>query len=310
MAPISKRRKLSDLTSGDTNELLNKIEEFCSNLDEGGEDLPDGLIDKLQELRDKLENVKLMKHTSFSKVDPITLASLEISSGPLFLISNNQQEIEDFGLAEIPACLLIDTTRFLIRLVRGHVATVTEAGCRILINILLLRVVSVCPGVNIIPEFPIPKTTFNPESGKCSFSGVVDFLVTKIPTQYTAFLLSNPSVALGRPGNIKESIMSNIFEAKRDNVWAGLSQATVAAASYCQLQGSALCRFYVPGVITSGEQWMFFVYERHTDDTGRVLCSPEYTLGPNLEHLAFVLGLLRDSIDNANSSNLAFFTTP
>ncbi|KAG1856008.1 hypothetical protein DFJ58DRAFT_784968 [Suillus subalutaceus] len=220
MAPISKRRKLSDLTSGDTNELLNKIEEFRSNLDEGGEDLPDGLIDKLRELRDKLENVK---HTSFSEVDPITLASLKISSGPLFLISNKQQQIEDLGLAEIPGCLLIDTTRSLISLVRGHVATVTEAGCRILINILLLRVVSVCPGVNIIPEFPIPKTTFNPESGRCSFSGVVDFLVAKIPTQYTAYLLSNPSVALGCPGNIKEPITSNIFEAKRDNIWAGLS---------------------------------------------------------------------------------------
>ncbi|KIK37195.1 hypothetical protein CY34DRAFT_15883 [Suillus luteus UH-Slu-Lm8-n1] len=45
MAPISKRRKLSDLTSGDTNELLNKIEEFRSILEEGDEDLPDGLIE-------------------------------------------------------------------------------------------------------------------------------------------------------------------------------------------------------------------------------------------------------------------------
>ncbi|KAG1768005.1 hypothetical protein EV702DRAFT_1012802 [Suillus placidus] len=303
MAPISKRRKLSDLTSGDTNELLNKIEESRSDLDEGDEDLPDGLIDKLQELHDKLANVK---HTSFSKVDPITLASLEILPGPLFLISDKRQEIEDLGLAEIPGCLLIDTTRFLISLVRGHVSAVTKAGCRILINTLLLRVVSVCPGVNIIPEFPIPKTTFNPESGKCSFSGVVDFLVTKIPTQYTEFLLSDPSLTLGRPGNIKESIMSNIFEAKRDNVWAGLSQATIAAASYCQLQGLSVIR----GVITSGEQWVFFVYERHTDGTGRVLRFPQYTLGPNLEHLAFVLGLLRDSIDNATTSNLAFFTTP
>jgi hypothetical protein len=58
MVPISKRRNLSELTSGDTNELLDKIEEFRSILEEGDEDLPDGLIDKLQELRDKLENVE------------------------------------------------------------------------------------------------------------------------------------------------------------------------------------------------------------------------------------------------------------
>lgn len=61
MPPISKRRKVSDLTAGDTNELLQKLDEFHSNLDEGDEDLPAGLIDKLQELRNKLEDVKVMK---------------------------------------------------------------------------------------------------------------------------------------------------------------------------------------------------------------------------------------------------------
>jgi hypothetical protein len=41
---------------------------------------------------------------------------------------------------------------------------------------------------------------------------------------------------------------------------------------------------------------MFFMYKRHTDGTGQVLHSPEYSLGPNLEDLTFVLGLLRDSV--------------
>jgi hypothetical protein len=264
-------------------------------------DLPDRLIDKLQDVRDKLEN-----QTSFSKVDPTTPPSLEILHSPLRLISDKKQEIEDLGSDEIPGCLSINTTRFLISLVRGHVATVTEAGCRILINILLLRVVSVCPGVNIIPEFPVPRTTFNSKDGKCSFSGVVDFLVTKIPTPYTEYLLGNPSEALRDPGSIEGPIMSNIFKAKRDRILDGLSQATVAAASYCQFQGLSVIR----GAITSGEQWIFFVYKRHTDGTGQVLHSPGYSLGPNLEDLTFVLGLLRDSIENATSSNLAFFTTP
>ncbi|KAG1762361.1 hypothetical protein EDD22DRAFT_953198 [Suillus occidentalis] len=149
----------------------------------------------------------------------------------------------------------------------------------------------------------MPTMPFNQESGKCSFSGVVDFLVTKIPTQSAAFLLSNPSVELGCLGNIKEAIMSNIFEAKRDNIWASLPQATVAAALFCQFLS------VVRGAITSGEQWVFFVYERHTDGTGRVLCSPQYTLGQNFEGLALVFGLLRDSIENTTSSTLAFFTT-
>jgi hypothetical protein len=43
--PLPKKRKLSDLTVGDATELLHKLEEFRSNLDEGDEDLPAGLIE-------------------------------------------------------------------------------------------------------------------------------------------------------------------------------------------------------------------------------------------------------------------------
>ena len=69
----------------------------------------------------------------------------------------------------------------------------TEAGCRILINILLLRAVSVmCPGemtVNII-MIPSPSNDLQADSGKYSFSGVVDFLVTKLPARYTVSYFS------------------------------------------------------------------------------------------------------------------------
>lgn len=239
----------------------------------------------------------------------MTLLSLKISSGPLFLISDKRQEVENLGLAETPGCLPIDITRFLISLVRGHVATVTEAGSRILINMLLLRVVSVmCLGdtaVNIIPEFPLPRMTFDRDSGECSFSGVVDFLVTKLPARYTEYLLGDPTTALANPGYIQGPTTSNIFEAKHDNVRTALPQAAITAASYCQFQGLCVVR----GVVTSGEQWIFFVYERHTDGTGLVRSSPQYTLGRNLEGLALVLGLLRDSIENATSSDHTFFTT-
>jgi hypothetical protein len=56
------------------------------------------------------------------------------------------------------------------------------------------------------------------------------------------YLLGNPSEALRDPGSIEGPIMSNIFTAKRDRILNGLSQATVAAASYRQSHGSVLCR--------------------------------------------------------------------
>jgi hypothetical protein len=62
----------------------------------------------------------------------------------------------------------------------------TEAGCRVLINLLLLRVASAMSDantdVNIIPEYPIAKTVL---AENRSFGGVVDFLMAKLPARYT-----------------------------------------------------------------------------------------------------------------------------
>jgi hypothetical protein len=54
-----------------------------------------------------------------------------------------------------------------------------------LINMILLCVVAMSTDkmdVNIIPEFLIAKTIF---SGSHSFGGVVDLLLTKLPSRYT-----------------------------------------------------------------------------------------------------------------------------
>jgi len=79
----------------------------------------------------------------------------------------------------------------------------TEAGCRVLINLILLHVVSAMSDgqtdVDIILEYPIATTTF---SENHSFAGIVDFLVAKLPARYTQAALieartsgsSSPSV--------------------------------------------------------------------------------------------------------------------
>jgi hypothetical protein len=48
------------------------------------------------------------------------------------------------------------------------------------------------------------------------------------------------------------------------------------------------------GFITSGEQWLFFIYGT-TENGGLVSVSTdEYSIGSNFENLALVLGLLQD----------------
>ena len=48
--------------------------------------------------------------------------------------------------------------------------------------------------------------------------------------------------------------------------------------------------------MTSGELWIFFIYTSLANESrgGHVACSDEFILGPNLEGLTLILGLLTD----------------
>ncbi|KAF8316009.1 uncharacterized protein EI90DRAFT_3087136, partial [Cantharellus anzutake] len=199
----------------------------------------------------------------------------------------------------------MEVLKELIELVRKHVSVVTEAGCRVLINLILLRVASAMStdqmDVNIIPEYPIPKTLF---PGNRSFGGVVDFLITKLPGRYTRYLLGNPTIALGNPTAIKEPMTSDIFEAKRDNVKAAIPQAIMAAASHCKQHSLSVLR----GCVSSGEQWIFFVYNAASGGGGSVFYSEEYEIGPQYEGLPLILGLLHDWVGNTTNTQQVYFT--
>jgi len=177
----------------------------------------------------------------------------------------------------------------------------TEAGCRVLINLLLLRVASTMSDentdVNIIPEYPIAKTVL---AENRSFGGVVDFLMAKLPARYTDHLLRNPVISLNNPD--LTPITTNIFETKRDRVDAAIPQVALAAASHCKQHSLPVLR----GCITSGEQWVFFIYEAK-EFGGLVSCSSEYSIGQQFQDLPLILGILRDWVDNTTNSQSVFF---
>ena len=54
-----KKRKISELTAGDTNTLLEALNRFQDNLDDNDKDLPSGLLDALDEFRTKLAAIKV-----------------------------------------------------------------------------------------------------------------------------------------------------------------------------------------------------------------------------------------------------------
>ena len=215
----------------------------------------------------------------------------------------------------------------------------TEAGCRVLISLILLRVASTMStdqmDVNIIPEYPISRTLF---PGNRSFGGAVDFLLTKLPGRYTrrkigrsslhsfdldctGYLLGDPTTALGNPDAIKGPVTSYIFEAKRDNVRATIPRAVIAAASYCKQHrcggtspfNGVLIPFLLSiqvlrGCITSREQWIVFVYNMAKGGGGFVSCSDEYNIGAQFEGLPLILGLLHDWVCESQCGFLRYLT--
>lgn len=129
--------------------------------------------------------------------------------------------------------------------------------------------------INIIPEFPIPKTIFKTNTGEQSFGGIVDFLLARVPPKFSrkygiricslegsyaslGFLLDNPVGALANPASISWPLTPTILEAKKDNVSLAIPQATVAVASYCKqheyIQSS---RIPSPLLISINLGWLF-----------------------------------------------------
>ncbi|KAG6808661.1 hypothetical protein H0H93_016648, partial [Arthromyces matolae] len=175
---------ISDITAVDANVLISALNELESMLDPDDEHLPPELLPALQKLRAKLQIVPM--HTSFSKADYFSLNTAGIHLDTLFLIDEMKHEIESFGKLDAPSTLLtFDNTAELVNLIRRHVSFTTEAGCRLLIDIFLLRLASTMQSdtgeVMITPKYPLPKTLFEGASGSQSFSGVLDYLLTYAP---------------------------------------------------------------------------------------------------------------------------------
>ncbi|KAM6495938.1 hypothetical protein JOM56_008644, partial [Amanita muscaria] len=191
----SRKIKLYTITVEDTT-MLNENDEHLS---------PD--LNRLHTTLESQEDIHT--HTSFSEVDFTTLTEANIQSSLLILSEDKMDEIKALGKADVGSTSLsFDATAQLIKLVRNHVSTVTEAGCRTLVNIILLHLASTMESnesrLNIVPEFPIPQTVFKTSTGKHSFGGVVDYLLASGPpwAMVLPTLISLAFIALGNPVDI------------------------------------------------------------------------------------------------------------
>ncbi|KAF8964919.1 hypothetical protein BDZ97DRAFT_2058247 [Flammula alnicola] len=150
MAP--KKRKFSDLSAAQTSRIkgiLLSCREECEQLgiDEADED-----VRELNHIIDKLTGAK---HTPFSDVSLFTFGKMGIKIQPMEWRSDGETEAKIYGNATLPGARTVEDTRKNI----DDVLKYSEAGCRILINALLIHVASNlephASGVAIAPKFRV-----------------------------------------------------------------------------------------------------------------------------------------------------------
>ncbi|KIL56744.1 hypothetical protein M378DRAFT_16808 [Amanita muscaria Koide BX008] len=199
------------------------------------------------------------KRTSFSHVNPLTPVSMKIYSGPLFLID----EIRWLPFNGYNAIFHTLSAQSWVNRDRG-----------VMSNLEIY--------VNIIPEYPIPKTTFTSQDSRNLSSSVVNLgSLLRIPSIYIRIqqrpwrMHSSPT----KPWRRTSSEQS-------ERVRAALLQAVIATASLltAMVVPSSLCRL----ALLPDAAYL-------CDGAGTIRSSPEYRLGLQLEGLVFVI----DWINNA-----------
>ena len=122
---MTKKRKLSDLSSQEVDLFLKMIENFKGGLNEAGED-EKSVITSLDHVVAKIRrlvagNIFSMKHVPFSSATTLTFLKAKIKAGPMALMLNKTPDITRLGLAGNNR-LTVDQTKSLISLIRAHVS--------------------------------------------------------------------------------------------------------------------------------------------------------------------------------------------
>ncbi|KAF8589241.1 hypothetical protein K439DRAFT_1628944 [Ramaria rubella] len=300
---MPKKRKLSALTTQETNAFLRTIENFTQQLtDEGDEEK--AVIASLEHVAARLHKIQ---HVRSPAPDALTFTKTNIKPEPLIFMPSKIPDVKSFGKESTNSTrLTIEQTRDLLSLIRVHVSFSTEAGCRVLVSAILLHVLSNLShsgaNVSLIPDFHMAPTRF--EYAPTSYGDIIDFLIVRGPPVSVEFLLESPKLAFTNPDILKH-LSSNIYAATNDGFRAAIPHATMAAASYCRDHSLSTFR----GCVTNGEIWVFFVFKADVwSGGGTVAISKEFRLGMNYSGLPLVLGLLSDWIINAKEREQQFFT--
>ncbi|KAF8152231.1 hypothetical protein B0H34DRAFT_110148 [Crassisporium funariophilum] len=306
MAPffnvMAKRRRLSSLTDQETATLVNLLERFQHKLDE--KDGEDGEV--VHALKTVMREFSGLKHAPFSDATVLTLIQANIVVDLLEWNTDGRTQAVNLGGKITQNALSLYETTKQIGYIRKHIAFETEAGCRFLTNAIMLHVITNLEtrdsSVAIAPESRIPHSGL--ESGGSSYAGAVNYLMAiGEPEDRDAIVLS-PQLAF-TDARVHKMLTCSIYEAKPEKTLPALPQAVMEAV----IQSQQLTFTTFRGCVTTGEEWLFFIYNKNKDKDGpggRASYLPPIRLEKDLSGLPLILGLLYDWIENGQENPSAF----
>ncbi|KAJ3512375.1 hypothetical protein NLJ89_g3555 [Agrocybe chaxingu] len=306
MAP--KKRKLSDLSAEQTSRVKGILLSCREECDQLGIDEDDEDLRKLNRIIDKLTDAQ---HTSFSDASLLTLGRMGIAIQPMEWRSDGATQAKTYGTATLPGALTVEDTRKNIHDVLKYVSLESEAGCRILINALLIHVASNLEtdssGVVIAPESRVDDTLLG-----CTENSFVDYMLLYGDKAVRDRVIKSQAFAFSNP-EIFKLLKCNIYEAKPEELFTpttSLPRAALAAIIKAQRLQMKTFR----GCVTSGKRWLFFVYNAENSGHGQgktVYWLDAIPLGDGLYNptvnLELILGILRDWVEHGHDDSLRFF---
>ncbi|KAF8803101.1 hypothetical protein BYT27DRAFT_7305360 [Phlegmacium glaucopus] len=170
-------------------------------------------------------------HLSFSDLTLNSLVNVQMTLCPLKWKRMGQEGSTELGNNSVGATM--EETKKSLSNIRKIVSMETEAGCRMVINAMLLHTAlnldSTDYGVAIAPDFRIDDTRLEPTG--YTNGGVVNMIIYTDRSTRGTLSLSSPKLAFLSEA-VRKLLSCSIYEAKEksDAVMTALPQAAIAAA--------------------------------------------------------------------------------
>ncbi|KAJ6632179.1 hypothetical protein B0H10DRAFT_2206580 [Mycena sp. CBHHK59/15] len=294
------KHKPSDLTTEEVSNVVSLLKNLVADLDDEDED---GQI-VIESVQNVIRKLSQDTHLSFSDLTLNSLVNTQITLRPLKWKTTGQDEATELRNNLIDGAVTVEETKKNLCNIHKIVSMETEAGCRMVINVMLLHAAlnldSAENGVAIAPEFRIDDTRLEPTG--YTYGGVINYMIIFTDRSTRDLMVQSPKLAFLSEA-VRKLLSCNIYEAKAksDAVMTALPQAAMAAAVKAKQLGLDTFR----GCVATSQEWLFFIYSC-SDVGGKISFMQPLELEKDFSNLSLILGLLRDWIENGHKKELRF----